>query len=142
MRLPEEQTMPKSVKQICLALLTFSLLSNAGCAHAPGRTDTTEAERSGWPGTTNDIDLDQIAAGKVIAQRECASCHAIDLHSSSMNVSAPPLREVLAFNDADFLAYRFIESMRVGHDEMPLFDFDVRSADTLIAYIKSISSWR
>jgi hypothetical protein len=29
--------------------------------------------------------------------------------------------------------------MRIGHDEMPLFDFNVRAADALIAYIKSIT---
>jgi mono/diheme cytochrome c family protein len=134
--------MPKSVEQIGLALLTISFLSAAGCASASRHPDTSEVERSGWPGTTIDVDLDQVATGKIIAQRECVSCHAIDLHSSSRNASAPPLREVLAFNDTEFLAYRFIESMRIGHDEMPLFDFDVRSADALIAYIKSISSWR
>jgi hypothetical protein len=30
--------------------------------------------------------------------------------------------------------------MRVGHNEMPLFNFDVRGADALIAYLRSIRS--
>ena len=42
-------------------------------------------------------------------------------------------------NDPDALAYRFIDAMRVGHDEMPRFDFDIRAADALIAYLESIN---
>jgi mono/diheme cytochrome c family protein len=122
-------------------LLPLTVLALASCTAGPPQA-SSEVEQKGWPGTTVDINLDQIAAGKIIAQRECASCHAIDAYTSSKNPSAPPLREVLAVNDSEFLAYRFIEAMRIGHDEMPLFDFDVRSADALIAYIKSISSWR
>lgn len=98
-----------------------------------------EAEAQGWAGAPLDADPEQVAAGKEIAERECAQCHAVDRTSKSPNETAPPLRDVLAINDADNLAYRFIEAMRVGHDDMPLFDFDVRSADSLIAYIASIS---
>jgi len=98
-----------------------------------------EAETQGWPGSPLAADPAQVAAGHDIAQKQCAQCHAIERTGRSPNATAPPLREVLAVNDADGLAYRFIEAMRVGHDEMPLFDFDVRSADALIAYIASIS---
>jgi mono/diheme cytochrome c family protein len=98
-----------------------------------------EAEGAGWPGVLIEADPEQIAAGRQVAERECAQCHAVDTTSRSANPAAPPLREVLLMNDADNLAYRFIEAMRVGHDDMPLFDFDVRSADALIAYIASIS---
>jgi mono/diheme cytochrome c family protein len=125
--------------QLRSILLSLGLVLMGGCATEP-TTPASEAEREGWPGSTVEIRLDDVAAGKIIAQRECASCHAIDAYSTSRNLSAPPLREVLAINDPDFLAYRFIDAMRVGHDEMPLFDFDVRSADALVAYIKSISN--
>lgn len=118
------------------------ILLACGCVSVgpdAGMQARSESERSGWAGTSADVDPEQAADGQRIAQRECASCHSIDRTSVSPNQSAPPLREVLAMNDPDFLAYRFIDAMRVGHDEMPLFDFDVRSADALIAYIKSIS---
>lgn len=118
------------------------ILMACGCVSAgpdAGIQTRSESERSGWAGTSAEFDPEQAADGQRIAQRECASCHSIDRTSVSPNQSAPPLREVLAMNDPDFLAYRFIDAMRVGHDEMPLFDFDVRSADALIAYIKSIS---
>lgn len=126
-----------------LALATvICLVMVAGCVLADpvaGIQARSESERSGWAGTSTGVDPEQAADGQRIAQRECASCHSVDRTSVSPNPSAPPLREVLAMNDPDFLAYRFIDAMRVGHDEMPLFDFDVRSADALIAYIKSIS---
>ena len=134
--------MHKAMTRMRQALLTISLASLAGCVSVTEHVEASEVERSGRPGATIDINQDEVDVGKMVAQRECASCHAIDLYSSSRKASAPPLREVLAINDAEFLAYRFIEAMRVGHDEMPLFDFDVRSADALIAYIKSINSWR
>jgi hypothetical protein len=42
-------------------------------------------------------------------------------------------------NEADWVAYRLIDGMRLGHDNMPLFDFDVRSADALMAYISTLN---
>lgn len=50
------------------------------------------------------------------------------------------MRDVLFLNDAEWVGYRLIDVVRMGHDNMPLFDFDVRSADQLIAYIKSIGA--
>jgi len=122
--------------RITLVALGASLM--AGCAAAPSGPNS-EVEQEGWPGAVIDIKLDQIRSGKIIAERECAACHAVDSYSISKNPAAPPLREVLAVNDPEFLAYRLIDAMRIGHDEMPLFDFNVRAADALIAYIKSIT---
>lgn len=122
------------------ALIAFiaaaSLLSACQTGESPA---SGEAEARGWAGAPLDSDPEQVSVGKQIAERECAQCHAINTASESPNAAAPPLRDVLSVNDADNLAYRFIEAMRVGHDEMPLFDFDVRSADSLIAYIASIT---
>lgn len=98
----------------------------------------SESEETGWAGPPTVPDAAQIADGRRIAETECAACHAIDARSKSPNPAAPPLRDVLAMNDPDNLAYRFIDALQVGHDEMPLFDFDVRGADALIAYLESI----
>jgi mono/diheme cytochrome c family protein len=116
-----------------LALVTVALLG--ACAGAPA---AGEAEASGWKGVSPP-DPALISAGQEIAQSRCASCHAIGSNTKSPLAGAPPLREVLAgYEDDEVLAYRFIEGMRVGHNEMPLFNFDVRSADALIAYLRSI----
>ena len=103
------------------------------------RAIESESEETGWAGAPLTSDPAQAADGRRIAEKECAACHAIDARSKSRNPAAPPLREVLAVNDADRLAYRFIDALRVGHDEMPLFDFDVRAADALVAYLVSIA---
>lgn len=116
-----------------------------GCASSEPREiqrllATSESEHTGWTGVGSAAsDAAMISSGRKVAERECASCHAIDRTSASPNRDAPPLRDVLAMYDPDQLAYRFIDAMRVGHDDMPLFDFDVRSADALVAYIQSIS---
>ncbi len=115
-----------------------ALAALAGCASTMAPPEG-EAEAQGWPGVAASSDPAQVATGRQIAERECAQCHSIERTGKSPNAEAPPLRNVLAVNDADSLAYRFIEAMRVGHDDMPLFDFDVKAADALIAYIATIS---
>lgn len=111
------------------------------CASSPADTTAqSETTIAGWRGDgAGPPDPGEVAQGRAIAERTCAACHAIDKTSASPRSGAPPLRNVLALYEADNLAYRFIEGMRVGHDDMPLFDFDVRAADALIAYIGTIS---
>ena len=124
-----------------LALVILLAGFTAGGCSTPDKPRVqSEAEEQGWAGSGAAADPGQIADGRGIAESQCAACHAIDARSNSPNPVAPPLRDVLAVNDPEALAYRFIDAMRVGHDEMPLFDFDVRAADALIAYIESISS--
>lgn len=128
--------------RLAISLLAIAMTTGVvGCASQHDDVlARSESEATGWPGVNFDgKDPLQVAAGRDVAEKQCASCHAIDRTSASPNRNAPPLRDVLAVNDPDRLAYRFIDAMRVGHDEMPLFDFDVRSADALIAFIQSIS---
>lgn len=122
-------------------LVAAGFLSACVAGGGPAGTPDQSPKQIGPSGRT-DLDPEQVQAGQRIAERECASCHSVDRTSISPNRSAPPLREVLAMNDSEFLAYRFIEAMRITHDKMPLFDFDVRSADALIAYIQSINATR
>ena len=136
----------RNLRRLASRLIAVVLAAQAASCAAPAEDSGrdlmahSESEATGWKG----VDLDsqdplQIATGREIAEQQCVSCHAIDRHSPSPNRDAPPLRDVLTVNDPDRLAYRFIDALRVGHDEMPLFDFDVRSADALIAYLQSIS---
>lgn len=120
------------------SLVFAAALLAAGCntSNAP-----SETAREGWQGVDvdNPNDPDRLAAGKRIAEKQCATCHAIDKTSISAKPEAPPLREVLAlYDDQDRLAYRLIEGMRVGHYDMPRFDMDVAAADALLAYIASL----
>jgi mono/diheme cytochrome c family protein len=84
------------------------------------------------------VDPALAADGRRIAVRECSSCHAIDDQRVSPRPEAPPMLALLWGYDPDMLAEDLIEGIRVGHDDMPHFDFDVRAADALVAYLKSI----
>ena len=118
-----------------LSAIATAMALLAACSTPPAG----EAEAAGWPGVA-ESSSELVAAGRGIAETQCAACHAIEARGASPLPGAPPLRDVLArYEDEEGLAYRFINGMKVGHDEMPKFDFDVRSADALIAYLRSIS---
>lgn len=79
-----------------------------------------------------------VAQGRDIALTNCSACHAIDDERISPRADAPPLLSILTRYESEQLANDLIEGVRVGHDDMPHFDFAVREADALIAYLKSI----
>ena len=127
----------KSRTLLATGLVAF-LTVGAGCVTAG--QDGSESAHAGWKGVATDPpEAEAVAAGRRIAQSKCASCHSIDSASVSPNPAAPPFREFAFLNDPDWVAYRLIEGMRLGHDSMPLFDFDIRSTDVLMAYLKSIN---
>lgn len=127
-------TRPRNVFGLTAMACTAALL--AACATPP---PAGEAEASGWPGVAAPT-AELVADGRMIAETQCASCHAVTRVGASPRADAPPLREVLShYEDDEGLAYRFINGMKVGHDGMPQFDFDVRSTDALIAYLRNIS---
>lgn len=131
--------------RLLFLILGPALAGLAGCAaigaaHRSTQPVRSESEASGWPGVTDHPAVGAVAAGRRIAVEHCAECHSIDRTSASPNIAAPPLRDVLAINDEDSLAYRLIDGMAVGHGDMPIFDFDIRAADDLIAYIESITA--
>lgn len=124
-----------TLSQVVSLVAVIGLLG--GCASEP---PAGNVEAAGWKGVAA-ADPALVSAGEEIAKNNCASCHAIGAAKKSPLAEAPPLSEVLnGYEDDEVVAYRFIEGMRVGHNQMPLFDFDVRGADALIAYLRSIRS--
>ena len=108
------------------------LVALAACAGGPDKSRTAmEADHAGL-----------VAAGRDVAVRECSSCHAIDQEMISPRAGAPPMRTLPSRYDPDMLANDLIEGVRVGHDDMPFFDFNIAAADALIAYLKSIDRSR
>lgn len=118
-----------------------SLVSRIACVVALGAMasciQTAPSRNAGADGAGSDVET-----GREVAVGSCASCHAIDQDMISPREGAPPMRTLLERYDPDMLADDLIEGIRVGHDDMPHFDFDVRSADALIAYLKSIDRRR
>jgi mono/diheme cytochrome c family protein len=79
-----------------------------------------------------------VADGRQIAFKNCAECHAVDQGGKSPLSNAPPFQDLRRLYDPDRLAEHLIEGIRVGHDQMPIFDLDIRTTDALVAYIKSL----
>ena len=113
-----------------------------GTPEEPAAASSTVAVEARASGGIKNLQLDpgQIAEGRQIAIRTCSSCHALDDGSINPKPEAPPLKFVLARYDEDALATHLIEAIRVGHGDMPIFDFNVIGADALIAYLRSIRS--
>ncbi len=116
--------------QLLLATVaTFVFLG--GCVVNGASEDETR-------GAFSTAEADLVATGRGLAVRECSSCHAIDQEMKSPRAEAPAMRTLLSRYDPDMLAEDLIEGVRVGHDDMPFFDFNVMAADALVAYLKSI----
>lgn len=124
------------------ATLLMAAAASIGACAAPGtmakEPQTTREGLARSP--TAEIDIAQAAEGYRIAKEHCATCHAIDAMSASPRSEAPPLRAILTRVPEGMLTDHLIEGVRIGHDEMPRFDFTVRAADTLVAYLKSIQT--
>ena len=64
---------------------------------------------------------DDAAAGRQIAERFCARCHAIGLEGKSPHESAPPFRQIAAKGNVESLEEALAEGIVVGHPDMPQF---------------------
>ncbi len=82
-----------------------------------------------------------IARGQFIAENNCAECHATGTTGDSPRPDAPPLRRVLLQYQAESLRLDFVHGLRVGHPDMPRFQFEPAVIDALIAYLMSVQDW-
>lgn len=136
-------TMPPTLRNRPRPILPIGLMA-AICLIGLGScsTPTPQAQRANAVSTSTVSHGDQedvAAMGRIVVQQQCAACHAIDQQTRSPHSEAPPMNTLLAAYDPESLTEDLIEGVRVGHDDMPLFDFDVRAADAIVAYLKSIS---
>lgn len=76
--------------------------------------------------------------GRVFAQANCASCHALD-DGVSPNPNAPSLRRAAHRLPTWMVAGSFERGVQVGHTaEMPVFVFDDKDIDNLLAYFAEL----
>jgi mono/diheme cytochrome c family protein len=80
------------------------------------------------------------AAGRAIAEAECAKCHAIGKSGASPNSAAPPFRTLSSKWPIEDLEEALAEGLSVGHSEMPEFIFEEREIGDLIAFLLSVQS--
>lgn len=114
-----------------IACVIAAALAAACAAPAPDTAMPTSAVEPSQAALAED--------GRVIAETQCASCHAIADFGDSPVAAAPALRTVLSRYSADALEQELIEGIRVAHP-MPEFHFNPQGADALIAYLRSIQT--
>ncbi|MBD3768985.1 MAG: hypothetical protein IE925_02480 [Rhodobacterales bacterium] len=126
------------MRRLMIALVPLALVA---CAQTPpGVTEEIEEievspeENLGLTGLPV---AEEIELGRQIASSQCADCHGLD-KEDSRRPEAPALRHVLADYDGDALAEDFRDGLKVGHPEMPQFQFGPKSTDLLLSYLISI----
>ncbi len=80
------------------------------------------------------------ARGQRIAERNCATCHAVSRKGTSPNDKAPAFRTLGQRYELQDLEEALAEGIMVGHEapEMPLFEFSSRQIADLMAYLRAI----
>jgi mono/diheme cytochrome c family protein len=91
------------------------------------------------PGAASAQSEANIQAGREIAGKFCARCHAIGIKGKSTHPSAPPFRDIVAKGNVENLEEALGEGIIVGHPDMPQFQFGPHEVGALSAYLKSLS---
>jgi cytochrome c len=121
----------RGVSTVAVALM--ALVGAVACAQDPSFTDSRIIASSEPPIVREIVD-----DGRAIAESRCSSCHAVGLSGLSPNPAAPVFRTVLRRYHGQVLAQELIDGMSIAHAPMPVFQFDPKGADALIAYLESI----
>lgn len=141
----------RSWKTLSLAAATALLAGACEKAEAPagnsaGKSPVADAPAdksaagSDLPITPEADEAAMVAEGRQIAETNCGACHATGPTGESSREDAPPLRDLLQRYDSDALAEDLIDGVKVGHEDMPNFDFTVAAADALVAYLKALEA--
>jgi mono/diheme cytochrome c family protein len=77
-------------------------------------------------------------AGRQLAQRNCAMCHAIGRQGASPFAAAPPFRTLHERYPVENLQEALAEGILTGHPAMPEFRFSPGEVNDLIAYLRSL----
>lgn len=80
---------------------------------------------------------EEIATGHDIAEDQCSRCHGLG-REEARRTDAPPLRHVLSEYDSEALKESFRDGIKVGHPDMPEFEFSPMEVDFLLSYLVSI----
>jgi mono/diheme cytochrome c family protein len=80
-----------------------------------------------------------VEAGRAVAQKLCANCHATGASGESPHPGAAPFRMIVAGGRVDNLKDALREGRVIGHPDMPQWRFGPKEADALVAYLRSLS---
>lgn len=83
-------------------------------------------------------DAASVNAGRRLAMRNCAVCHAIGIEGESPNPRSPTLRDLYRRYPLGRVEEALREGMLRGHRAMPPMRLSDRQIEDLIAYLRSI----
>lgn len=110
-----------------IIIVTGLAVVMAACAAGP-----TASDRPGPSALT--------ARGQVVAERECASCHAVGPQGESRWAAAPPFRVIrMRYNDISF-EHKMRAVAAEGHYEMPPMRLETDDVRAVSAYIESLGT--
>jgi mono/diheme cytochrome c family protein len=115
----------------------------AGCGGSDSEEDAPSAPVAAEASSTEvasapELDPIQVEEGRDIAVSKCGGCHAVDDADQSPRPDAPPMKSLLAGYNPEALADDLIDGVKLGHQDMPEFDFTVIATDALVTYLMSI----
>jgi cytochrome c len=86
-------------------------------------------------------DLSPLAKrGAALAERMCASCHAVGRTGESPHIGAPPFRNLDRRLDIDAFMQRLRDGLTSGHPDMPTFRFTRQDARAFVAYLRALAA--
>jgi mono/diheme cytochrome c family protein len=90
--------------------------------------------------TTASAQAGQTSPGRLLVQRYCAGCHAIDRTGKSPNKASPPFRDLNSRYRIDDLGEALAEGILTGHPAMPEMRFPPEDVTAILAYIRSVQA--
>lgn len=78
-------------------------------------------------------------AGRMLLERHCGGCHAVNSKDVSRHVSAPSFRQILKRYEAQMLAEALAEGLSTGHPDMPEFTFDPEQVRAIVQYLDRLA---
>lgn len=88
---------------------------------------------SAWSDDTANAD-----AGRELASKLCARCHAVGASGGSPLATAPPFRTFAAKWPLENLEEALAEGIVVGHKDMPEFELEPAQISNFLAYLRSV----
>lgn len=79
-----------------------------------------------------------LAAGKAIIVEKCGACHAVAKDDKGQHPQALNFRDLSKNYPVSNLEESLAEGIMTGHPDMPVFEFEPKSIDAIIAYLESI----
>lgn len=93
-----------------------------------------------YGGAASQANSQDLAAGRKLAEENCARCHAVGPgQQQSTHPDAPPFRVIAGKGNVDDLQEALAEGIMVGHADMPEFQFEPEDIDNFLSYLKSLA---